>query len=108
MKLEKAMSNDLVSLITRIARGLEESDALPVPADLTAETPLFGRDGFLDSLGLVTLVVAVEQAIEDELGVTLSLADEKALSLSRSPYRTVGRLAEYAQQLLGETASRST
>ena len=47
----------------------------------------------LDSMGLVTLVVGVEQAIEDELGVSVSLADARALSQRNSPYRTVGSLA---------------
>jgi acyl carrier protein len=57
---------------------------------------LFGESGFLDSMSLVSLVVAVEQAIEDQFGKTVSLADEKALSRRHSPYRTIGSLAEYA------------
>ena len=40
--------------------------------------------------------IEVEQAVEDELGVRISLADEKALSQRNSPYRTVKALAEYA------------
>jgi acyl carrier protein len=68
-----------------------------------ADTPLFGRDGLLDSMGLVTLVVAVEQAIEDELGVSVSLADARALSQKASPYRTVGALADYADSLIHTT-----
>jgi D-alanine--poly(phosphoribitol) ligase subunit 2 len=68
-----------------------------------ADTPLFGRDGILDSMGLVTLVVAVEQAIDDELGVGVSLADARALSQRASPYRTVGTLADYADGLIHTT-----
>jgi len=45
-------------------------------------------------------MVAVEQAIEDELGVSVSLADERALSQRTSPYRTVGTLADYADSLI--------
>lgn len=63
-------------------------------------TRLFGSEGALDSLGLVSLIVGVEQALQDELGVTVSLADEKALSQRHSPYRTVGSLAEYAANLM--------
>ena len=68
------------------------------------DTPLFGREGFLDSMGLVTCVVAVEQAIEDELGVSVSLADDRALSQRTSPYRTVGTLADYADTLVRAAA----
>ena len=66
------------------------------------ETALFGRAGALDSLGLVNLIVAVEQAVEDELGVSVALADEKAMSQSASPFRTVGTLAEYVRRQIAE------
>ena len=57
---------------------------------------LFGIQGALDSLALVWLLVAVEQGIDDELGVMLTLADEKAASQERSPFRTIGALVAYA------------
>ena len=94
------MSQELESLIVGTLRELNEQERL-VPEDhFGTDTPLFGRDGILDSVGLVSLVVAVEQAIEDRWGVSVSLADEKALSQRQSPYRTVGSLAQYAGQLI--------
>jgi acyl carrier protein len=63
---------------------------------LNEGTRLFGSEGILDSMGLVSLVVAVEQAIDDEYGVAVALADEHALSQRHSPYRTIGTLADYA------------
>lgn len=68
------------------------------------ETALFGRAGRLDSLGLVNLIVAVEQAAEDELAVSVVLADEKAMSQRTSPFRTVGALAAYVRARLEERA----
>jgi acyl carrier protein len=62
----------------------------------TPETVLFGRAAKLDSLGLVTLIVAAEQRIEETFGVTLTLADEHALSQRHSPFRSIGSLADYA------------
>jgi hypothetical protein len=47
----------------------------------------------------------LEQAIEEQLNVSVRLADEKALSQRHSPYRSVGTLAAYAHQ---EIAARST
>jgi acyl carrier protein len=94
------MKPELVSLIVKAVREFGEHSRVALPATVDADTPLFGRGGFLDSMGLVTLVVAVEQAIEDELGVSVSLADERALSQRTSPYRTVGTLAEYADGLV--------
>jgi len=86
----------LVALIVSAVKELGEQDHVELPADLALSTPLFGESGFLDSMSLVSLVVAVEQAIEDEFGKAVSLADEKALSRHHSPYRTIGSLAEYA------------
>jgi acyl carrier protein len=94
------MSEQLTALIVSALReqgGGREVATLP---ELGTETPLFGREGVLDSLGLVALVVAVEQAIEDEYGVSVSLADERALSEGKSPFRTIGTLADYAGRLI--------
>lgn len=62
---------------------------------------VFGESGVLDSLGLVNLIVAVEQAVEDEFDESITLADEKAVSQRNSPFRTVGSLIEYVDVLLG-------
>ncbi len=61
---------------------------------------LFGAQGRLDSLGFVNLIIAIEQRIEEEFRVSVSLADSKALSQQNSPFRTVGLLAEYICLLL--------
>ena len=56
---------------------------------------LYGRQGVLDSLGLVSLLAGIELAIEEECGIQITLADERAFSQARSPFRTVASLAEY-------------
>ena len=66
------------------------------------ETILFGKSAKLDSLGLVTLIVAIEERLADELGAIVSIADERALTQPRSPFRTIGSLAAYVSDLLEE------
>ena len=68
----------------------------------TRETILLGQGGDLDSLGLINLIVAVEQNIEDEYDTAVTLADEKAMSQKQSPFRTIGSLADYIEILLDE------
>ncbi len=65
---------------------------------------LFGQSSKLDSLGLVTFIVAIEQKFQEELGVTITLADERAMSQKRSPFATIGTLADYVFGLLKENA----
>lgn len=92
--------------ITAIARDyLRGLDPQAAP-EIGPETRLFGRSGVLDSLGLVNVVLEVEQQIGDETGVTISLMDDKAMSQTRSPFRTVSSLAEYvAAQLTDQGAT---
>ena len=64
------------------------------------DTPIFGSGSDLDSLGLVNLIVAVEEKIESDFSVSITLADEKAMSQKTSPFRTVGTLIEYIEGLI--------
>lgn len=90
--------------VTEVIRRLvlewcnEHNELAERKVDLTAgdAAPLFGVERVLDSLALVGLLVVVEQGIDDELGVILTLADEKAASQARSPFRTIGSLVAYA------------
>lgn len=66
------------------------------------DTVLFGQQGKLDSLGLVNLIVATEQKIEEELGVAITIADEKAMSQKHNPFKTIGSLSDYISLLLKE------
>lgn len=68
------------------------------------DTVLFGDTGTLDSLGLVNLIVTTEQKIEEELGILVSLADERAMSQKHSPFRTIGSLGDYIAILIKENA----
>lgn len=90
-------------ILTLIWDAIDEVNQLLPEEARVAKQPdavLLGESGSLDSFGLVNLVVALEQRIEDEFGVTLTLADEKAMSHSRSPFRTVQTLHDYVRDLL--------
>lgn len=93
------MKDELLELVISTAREIGDP-AIDACTDFGADTKLFGSEGLLDSMGLVTLVIAVEQDIEDRFGKSVALADEKALSQSRSPYRSVRTLVEYASEQL--------
>jgi hypothetical protein len=59
------------------------------------ETRLLGSQSVLDSMHLVSLIVAIEREVEDTLGMALTLADERALSMNASPFRSIHSLADY-------------
>lgn len=95
-------TSDLVEVILRVAAEMNETLETRIPVERGEDTPLYGRNGVLDSIGLVSLVATLEQEIDTEFGRTVSLADERAVSQKSSPFRTVGTLAAYAGQLLAE------
>ena len=88
-----------------IYRAIESQNALmhvPVDASRGIETHLFGEGGQLDSMGLVSLIVSVEEEVESEFGLNLILASDRAMSVRRSPFATVGSLADYVESLMAE------
>jgi acyl carrier protein len=87
----------------------EINPTLEEPVDLArgADAALYSDEGALDSLALVTLLSTVEQMLDVELGVLVCLTDEKALSQARSPFRTVGSLADFTTTLIEATAPAS-
>jgi acyl carrier protein len=63
---------------------------------------IFGTQSALDSMGLVNLITLIEQRIEDETGKFISIADEKAMSMQSSPFKTVASLKDYISNLLND------
>ena len=82
----------------------EFNNTLENPVDLSKGTDsvLFGAGGVLDSVDFVSLVVDIEQMIEEKFGHVVGLADARAMSQKNSPFRTVGTLAEYVESRLEE------
>jgi len=63
---------------------------------------LMGTDSEIDSLGLVNLIVVIEEAINIEFDVSITLADEKAMSQRISPFKTLDTLSNYVTSLLNK------
>ena len=63
---------------------------------------LFGNEAPLDSLGLVNLIVAVEEQLSDDLELELTLANEKAMSRRTSPFQSVDSLIRFIEELIKE------
>lgn len=95
---------DVLSLVLDVARSVNPQLGNRISIDQGAEAPVFGVEAALDSLGLVSFLVAVEEAVADRIGVNLILADERAMSQTQSPYRTIGTLVAYIRLLLADNA----
>ena len=77
----------------------------PDDAQLVVEpaAPIFGPGSPLDSLGLVSLLMDIEDGLA-QLGINLTLSDARAMSRKRSPFRDVPELVTYMTELLRDAA----
>jgi hypothetical protein len=72
----------------------------PYPEQAGEDIYLIGRQSVVDSLGLVTLIIDLEQRFEDEFGIALTIADERAVSQKNSPFLTSRSLTDYIWALI--------
>jgi acyl carrier protein len=90
--------NDPENIVAAIYRAVDWINGeLPADGQLikAPETRLLGSQSVLDSMQLVSLIVAIEREVEETFGVALTLADERALSMQASPFRSIESLADY-------------
>jgi D-alanine--poly(phosphoribitol) ligase subunit 2 len=96
MSRNERIKQVIIKSISEINLGLAKESQL----EKSTDTILLGGDGNLDSLGLINLIVTVEQNIQDEFESMITLADERAMSQKESPFKTVGSLEDYIAGLL--------
>lgn len=91
-KIEKIIIETLVELNEEL-----ENESLKNP---DSKTKLYGTNGGLDSLALVSFITDLEEKISNEFEKEIVLADEKAMSAKTSPFRNVESLTLYINSLL--------
>ncbi len=82
------MRDDIYQILQTILPKVELSD----------ETLLLG--GVIDSMGLLTAVVEIEERAQEKLKKNIRLVSEHAMSQSRSPFKDVGSLVAYVEELI--------
>jgi acyl carrier protein len=82
---------DVVLQAMRLANLARDNGA---QLEVSAEAPIFGPDSALDSLGLVALLLDIEDGLR-AIGCEVVLSDERAVSQKRSPFRSVPALVSY-------------
>tara|TARA_B100001758_G_C18238433_1_gene519187 strand:+ start:494 stop:805 length:312 start_codon:yes stop_codon:yes gene_type:complete len=90
---------ELLSLISYYI--LEEIDP-DSNKNINLETRLFGGEGLLDSMDLVVLLVKIEEYLEENYNISITLASENAMSRRTSPFVRVKYLLDYIFELVDE------
>tara|TARA_Y100000748_G_C15321132_1_gene420090 strand:- start:205 stop:513 length:309 start_codon:yes stop_codon:yes gene_type:complete len=96
-KINKEIATNLIfEGIKDYNTQVNKKNQLPISIELE----LFSENGVLDSLGLVNLIMSIEEKFEDYLDTSIVIADEKAMSQKNSPFQSVQSMADYLSKEL--------
>lgn len=101
MKIE-IFKEDILNLVLGAVKSHCEENNIVVDISKGEDLRLFGGESLLDSLGLVSLIVLIEEEIEDKYNLSIVLADEKAMSRRTSPFARVSYLVDYIFEVLNQ------
>jgi len=93
-------SDAIDAIIFRALAALNAERADDARIEASPATPLFGVDSEIDSLEFVSVITDVETTLNVDHGLSIALADDRALSRAQSPYDTVATLRDYILELL--------
>jgi len=93
-------SDAIDAIIFRALAALNAERADDARIEASPATPLFGVDSEIDSLEFVSVITDVETSLNVDHGLSIALADDRALSRAQSPYDTVATLRDYILELL--------
>lgn len=94
------MEDKIEKIIIETLKELNEELENETFENPNSKTKLYGTNGAMDSLALVSFIADLEDKISDEFEKDIILADEKAMSAKTSPFRNVESLSSYIKELL--------
>ncbi len=94
------MRDKITAIVVKSIEELNETLDNKVDTNFVENTALYGENGVLDSIALVSLIISVEEKVQDELGVNIILANDQAMSQRNSPFLTIGSLSSYVKVLI--------
>lgn len=97
------MQENLLQLVYAAIDDVNSQGAKGTLLEKSPESPLLAGKGGVDSLTFVNLVVALEEQVQIATGKSITLVDENSMGLEERPFRTVGSLAAYVEQVLART-----
>jgi acyl carrier protein len=70
--------------------------------NISCDSRLIGSHSLFDSIDLVRFIVELEEELEEEFSIEISLMDEKAMSSRTSPFINAHTLSNYIKEYTNE------
>ena len=94
---------EIETLVLKSVRQLAEDFEITALENPELNSPLYGESGALDSMALVNLIADIEEAVAESYKANIVLADDKAMSAQRSPFRNVDSLINTLSERIQRT-----
>ena len=94
---------EIEALVLKSVCQLAEDFEITALKNPELNSPLYGESGALDSMALVNLIADIEEAVAESYKANIVLADDKAMSAQRSPFRNVDSLINTLSERIQRT-----
>jgi hypothetical protein len=98
------MSSPAEEIVLTAIRNLNLARRPEDQLQTSPSAPIFGPGSPLDSMGLVSLIIDIEELLFEK-GYQVTLSDERAVSQKHSPFKDVPAMVAYINTLTAEHAS---
>ena len=94
------MKEKIKNIVMDSLQEFNEEKGKDEALEISKNTILLDKQGKLDSLDFVTLIVIIESNIFNKLDKNITIVSEKAFSKKYSPFKDVESLTEFIAELL--------
>ena len=94
------MKEKIQEIILESLKEFNEEKTKDEALEISYDTILLDKQGKLDSLDFVTLIVIIESNIFNRLDKNITIVSEKAFSKNYSPFKNVETLTEFVVELI--------
>jgi acyl carrier protein len=91
---------EICKIIEQAFREVAEQSDINLPEMIDEEMRILGGNSPFDSMHVVNIIVLIEEEVSDTFDVDITLANEHTMSQSKSPFRSIGTLADYIVETL--------
>lgn len=88
------------SIVIKVILQLQKDGIISENVKINDSTCLYGPNGALASIHLITAVIDIESEISLVYGKRISLTDPKMFSTKRSPFASIDELSNFTFELL--------
>src|SRR6476659_8935397 len=93
-----AVTTLILETARRIIHELRESDRF----EINENSDIYGGNSRFDSLGVMTLIIELEEAVQQKWGQRVPLTDGRAMAEPQVPFKSVPVLTDYLCRRLTE------